>query len=182
MDGLIKGLINVALDAVGNDDDGDRHSGSQNLDERTRSSWAQVSTIIPLLSFLRCRLIPLTLYRWCPGRRIRVKKRTAAVDRVIIGISGGERFGFSACLCWLLCLECQCGFEFSGREKRANWGVGDRWFQTFQALPKGQFFIFLTLVLRFSVWIMLNHVSPFLDLLLPIDRNNGRRVLSFKNL
>lgn len=96
MEGLIKGLIDVALGAVGNDDD-DRHSGSQNPDERSRSTWAQVSTIIPLLAFLDCLLIPFILCRWCPGRRIRMKKRTAAVGRAIIGVSGIERFGFSAC-------------------------------------------------------------------------------------
>ena len=43
MDGLIKGLLDVALNAIGNDD-GDRRSGSQNQDERSRSTWAQVST------------------------------------------------------------------------------------------------------------------------------------------
>lgn len=42
MDGLIKGLIDVALGAVGNDDDGDHRSGSQNPDERSRSTWSQV--------------------------------------------------------------------------------------------------------------------------------------------
>lgn len=161
MDGLIKGLIDVALGAVGNDDDGDHRSGSQNPDERSRSTWSQVSTIIPLQPFLDCLLIPLTLCRWCQGRRIRVKKRTAAVDRAIIGVSGTERFGFSACLCWLLCLKCQCEVEFAGREIGADWGVGDRWFQTFQAPPKGQFFIFLTSILRIFIRKMLNHNTPF---------------------
>lgn len=45
MEGLVKGLINVALDHIqgGGDDDRDERD-SQPRDERSRSSWAQVST------------------------------------------------------------------------------------------------------------------------------------------
>lgn len=45
MDGLIKGLINVALDHVQGGGGGDRDDDSRrDRDEQPRSSWSQVST------------------------------------------------------------------------------------------------------------------------------------------
>lgn len=41
MEGLVKGLLNVAL---GNDENDDRNNQSRDRDERSRSTWAQVST------------------------------------------------------------------------------------------------------------------------------------------
>lgn len=44
MEGLIKGLVNVALGQGDDNRDNDRdHSNSESRDERSRSSWAEVS-------------------------------------------------------------------------------------------------------------------------------------------
>ena len=85
MEGLIKGLIDVALghDNNNNNNNNDEQPGPQDRDEQSRSTWAQVSNnnTAPSIFFF-ITLLPLTvakLRRWWPGSKITTRKTTIGV-------------------------------------------------------------------------------------------------------
>jgi hypothetical protein len=90
MEGLIKGLIDVALGHNNRDDEEPR-------DERSRSTWAEVSTTLPSFAFhlFTVELRSVTgakMRRWCPGSRITT--RTEVIELMaILRTRGIDRFG-----------------------------------------------------------------------------------------
>ena len=88
MEGLIKGLIDVALghdnnNNNNNNNNNDEQPGQQDRDEQSRSTWAQVSNnnTAPSIFFF-ITLLPLTvakLRRWWPGSKITTRKTTIGV-------------------------------------------------------------------------------------------------------
>ena len=86
MEGLIKGLIDVALghdNNNNNNNNNDEQPGPQDRDEQSRSTWAQVSNnnTAPSIFFF-ITLLPLTvakLRRWWPGSKITTRKTTIGV-------------------------------------------------------------------------------------------------------
>lgn len=88
MEGLIKGLMDVALGVADKDEESGR-------DERSRSTWAQVSThsLPPLIFVANPKGIKLIgkMRRWCPGSRIMmIKRAVVTVGMVIIEQISGK--------------------------------------------------------------------------------------------
>ena len=106
MEGLIKGLIDVALGHDNNNNNNnDEQPGPQDRDEQSRSTWAQVSNNkTPHLSiFFLITLLPLTvakMRRWWPGSKITRRKTTigvaviALIMLLLIRTVGIDRFIF----------------------------------------------------------------------------------------
>lgn len=123
MEGLIKGLIDVAL---GHDNKDDEDSNPQARDERSRSSWAQVSNpftlkeeflfwllFISLLHFELRSLIGAEMHRLSPESQMRVKRALIEL-MVILRTNGIDRYGFRFPKFVVWKCKSKCGF--TGKE------------------------------------------------------------------